>query len=94
MSATSHRPATFVLKNRNFVCFEYADNSLVKETGSTRILSRNKRNSNITDVTDSQISIQKQMAGKQTHREPPGLILIKIQLDAKVCKHLFTAKSL
>jgi len=58
------------------------------------MLSRNKHNSNITDVTDSQISIQKQMAGKQTHRDPPDLTLIKVQPDATLCRYLFSAKSL
>jgi hypothetical protein len=49
--------------------------ALANGTVSYCILCLYKRNSNITDVTDSQISIQKQMAGKQTHREPPDLTL-------------------
>ena len=79
-------------KARTFVCLEYADSSLGKGTVAYCILCLYKSNSNVADVTDSQISIEKQMAGKQTHRKPPDLMWKTVR--ARVCNCSFPATSL
>jgi hypothetical protein len=78
-------------KAETFVCFEYVDCRLLNVTVAYRILSRYKRKSNITDVTDSQISIHKQMAGKQTHHGP--LDLMWKTVSTRVCNCSFPATS-